>query len=119
MRLLAAVALVSAAVLGFAGLGLGGDADDVPVRVHREFLVDDSESLDTARDQGRIALFYLFQNSTQFGRDLSRVDLFYRLGVRSTQLTYNHQNWVGANRPPVASQPIEWVSVSPGPHSTS
>jgi len=49
-----------------------------------------------ARDQGRIALFYLFQNSTQFGKDLDNVDVFYGLGVRSSQITYNYQNWAGA-----------------------
>lgn len=49
-----------------------------------------------ARDEGRIAIFYLFQNSTQFGRDLDNVDVFYGLGVRSSQITYNYQNWAGA-----------------------
>jgi len=52
--------------------------------------------IQTARDQGKIALFYLFQNSTQFGRDLDNVDVFYGLGVRSSQITYNFQNWAGA-----------------------
>lgn len=49
-----------------------------------------------ARELGKIALFYLFQNSTQFGRDLDNVDVFYGLGVRSSQITYNYQNWAGA-----------------------
>ncbi|NQW03040.1 MAG: membrane dipeptidase [Acidobacteria bacterium] len=49
-----------------------------------------------ARSQGKIALFYLFQNSTQFGKDLDNVDVFYGLGVRSSQITYNFQNWAGA-----------------------
>ena len=52
--------------------------------------------IDTARKNGQLALFYLFQNSTQFGRDLNNVDLFYKLGVRSAQITYNDQNWAGA-----------------------
>jgi len=52
--------------------------------------------IDKARDSGRIAIFYLFQNSTQFGRDLDNVDIFYGLGVRSSQITYNFQNWAGA-----------------------
>ncbi len=50
----------------------------------------------TAREAGKIALFYLFQNSTQFGKDLDNVDVFYGLGVRSSQITYNYQNWAGA-----------------------
>ncbi len=52
--------------------------------------------LDQARERRRIAIYYLFQNSTQFGRDLDNVDLFYGLGVRSSQITYNWQNWAGA-----------------------
>lgn len=52
--------------------------------------------IDRARDAGKIAIFYLFQNSTQFGRDLDTVDIFYGLGVRSSQITYNFQNWAGA-----------------------
>ena len=49
-----------------------------------------------AKAEGRLALFYYFQNTTQFGRDLDNVDVFYNLGMRSCQLTYNHQNWVGS-----------------------
>jgi len=49
-----------------------------------------------ARDNGKIALFYLFQNSTQFGKNVDNVDVFYGLGVRSSQITYNYQNWAGA-----------------------
>ena len=52
--------------------------------------------IDWARQDGKLAVFYLFQNSTQFGRDLDRVDEFYDLGVRSSQITYNYQNWAGA-----------------------
>jgi len=52
--------------------------------------------IESARDQGKIAVFYLFQNSTQFGRDLDNVDVFYGLGVRASQITYNFQNWAGS-----------------------
>lgn len=52
--------------------------------------------IDKARAAGQIAVFYLFQNSTQFGHDVRRVDEFYDMGVRSAQITYNHQNWAGA-----------------------
>jgi membrane dipeptidase len=55
-----------------------------------------TSDIDVARKNGQIALFYLFQNSTQFGRDLDNVELFYKLGVRSSQITYNDQNWAGA-----------------------
>ena len=52
--------------------------------------------LERARRERKLAVFYLFQNSTQFGRDLGRVDEFYGLGVRSSQITYNFQNWAGS-----------------------
>jgi membrane dipeptidase len=52
--------------------------------------------IDAAKKAEKIAVFYLFQNSTQFGRDLSSVDRFYDMGVRSSQITYNFQNWAGA-----------------------
>jgi len=52
--------------------------------------------VDRARAEGKMAIFYLSQNSTPIGRDLDRVELFYGLGVRSIQLTYNYQNWAGS-----------------------
>ena len=52
--------------------------------------------IQAARDAGKIALFYLFQNSTQFGKDIGNIDVFHGLGVRSSQITYNYQNWAGA-----------------------
>ena len=55
-----------------------------------------ASDIDVARENGQLALFYLFQNSTQFGRDLDNVDLFRKLGVTSAQITYNDQNWAGA-----------------------
>lgn len=52
--------------------------------------------LDRAEREGKIAVFYLIQNSTPFGKDLDMVDTFYGLGLRSVQITYNYQNWAGA-----------------------
>lgn len=52
--------------------------------------------LDRAHRENKIAVFYLSQNSTPFGKDLDRVDTFYSLGLRSVQITYNYQNWAGA-----------------------
>jgi membrane dipeptidase len=52
--------------------------------------------LDRAQREGKIAVFYLIQNSTPFGKNLDRVDTFYSLGLRSVQVTYNYQNWAGA-----------------------
>jgi microsomal dipeptidase-like Zn-dependent dipeptidase len=51
--------------------------------------------LERARRDGKMAVFYLYQNTAQFGRELDRVDLFHRLGLRSCQLTYNDRNLAG------------------------
>src|SRR5687768_9612269 len=51
--------------------------------------------VERARRDGKMAVFYLYQNTVQFGRELERVDLFHRLGLRSCQLTYNARNDAG------------------------
>lgn len=51
--------------------------------------------VDRARRAGKLAVFYLYQNTVQFGKDLDRVDMFYRMGLRSCQLTYNTRNLAG------------------------
>jgi membrane dipeptidase len=51
--------------------------------------------VERARREGKLAVFYLYQNIVQFGRELDRVDLFHRLGLRSCQLTYNSRNHAG------------------------
>lgn len=51
--------------------------------------------LRAARESGRMAVFYLYQNSEQFGADLDRVEMFHRLGLRSCQVTYNERNRAG------------------------
>lgn len=49
-----------------------------------------------ARSQGRLALLYMLQNTTPIHKDVDRLDMFYNLGLRALQLTYNYQNYVGA-----------------------
>ena len=44
---------------------------------------------------GKHGLILDFQNTTPFGDDPGRVALFYNLGIRMVQLTYNLQNLVG------------------------
>ena len=71
---------------------------DAHIAKHPELFLKATKTsdIDAARANGQLAIFYLFQNSTQFGRDLDNVDLFHKLGVRSAQITYNDQNWAGA-----------------------
>jgi membrane dipeptidase len=51
--------------------------------------------VDRAQRAGKLAVWYLYQNSVHLGENLDRIDLFARLGVRSVQLTYNTRNQVG------------------------
>lgn len=51
--------------------------------------------VDAARRSGKMAVFYLYQNATQFDDDLDRVEMFYRLGLTSCQVTYNDRNLAG------------------------
>jgi membrane dipeptidase len=64
---------------------------------HPEFFVKATSvaDVDRARRDRKLAVFYLYQNTVQFGKDLDRVDLFHRLGLRSCQLTYNTKNHAG------------------------
>jgi membrane dipeptidase len=48
-----------------------------------------------ARDEGKVGVFYGFQNAVQIGHDLGRIDEFGKLGVRVIQLTYNPANDLG------------------------
>lgn len=61
---------------------------------HPEFFVKATSvaDVDRARRERKLAVFYLYQNTVQFGKELDRVDLFHRMGLRSCQLTYNTKN---------------------------
>ena len=64
---------------------------------HPEFFIKATSvtDVDRARRERKLAVFYLYQNTVQFGNDLDRVDLFRRMGLRSCQLTYNTKNLSG------------------------
>ena len=53
------------------------------------------DDLAQAKRSRRLAVIYGFQDTTPFGEDLERLDLFRELGVRIVQLTYNRRNLVG------------------------
>jgi membrane dipeptidase len=48
-----------------------------------------------AKEEGRLGLMLGFQTTEMLGEDLSRIDVFRRLGVRIMQLTYNDRNLFG------------------------
>ena len=49
-----------------------------------------------AKQENRVGIILGFQNSTPIEDDLNLVEVFYRLGVRVIQLTYNDLNFVGS-----------------------
>jgi membrane dipeptidase len=67
------------------------------IDTHRDRLLKATRvaDLDRARDEKRLALLYQFQNAAPIADKLDRLDLFYRLGVRCVQLTYNSRNLLG------------------------
>jgi membrane dipeptidase len=48
-----------------------------------------------AKREGKTAVMLNFQNATHIGDDLDNVNMFFNLGVRSMQLTYNERNLLG------------------------
>ena len=51
--------------------------------------------LDEAKRSGRLGIIYGFQDTTMYGENLERFDLFHDFGVRIVQLTYNRRNLMG------------------------
>ena len=54
------------------------------------------KDIEQAKAGGKRAIIMGFQDSVHFGRDLDRLRLFYELGIRIIQLTYNLRNFVGS-----------------------
>ena len=48
-----------------------------------------------AKKEGRVGIILGFQNASPIENDLDRLDLFYALGVRIIQITYNERNLLG------------------------
>jgi membrane dipeptidase len=63
---------------------------------HSDFLmrVDSPESLDVVKSSGKLGIIVGLQNAEHF-RTLRDVDLFYQVGQRVSQLTYNTRNMIG------------------------
>ncbi len=57
-------------------------------------LVVSADDIERVYRDGRRGIIFDFQDTTPFGSDLSRIDLFYNLGLRVVQLTYNLRNLV-------------------------
>jgi membrane dipeptidase len=53
------------------------------------------EDIARAKTEGKLGIVFHFQNTQPLERDAGLVEVYYRLGVRMMQLTYNLKNWVG------------------------
>lgn len=69
-----------------------GEADRYPTLLS---MIRHHADIAQAKKAGTLGLILGFQNTEMLERDLSRVDVFHRLGVRIIQLTYNDRNIVG------------------------
>jgi len=54
-----------------------------------------AEDIRRAKREGRHGILMNFQNTAHLGLDLRNLELFYNLGIRIIQLTYNMRNFVG------------------------
>jgi membrane dipeptidase len=62
---------------------------DVMLKVIRAVQLDD------AKHSKRLGIIYGFQDTTMYGENLDRFDVFHDFGVRIVQLTYNRRNLMG------------------------
>lgn len=69
-----------------------GEVDRYPTLIS---IVRRHADIARAKKDNTLGLILGFQNTEMLERDLSRLDVFHRLGVRIIQLTYNDRNIVG------------------------
>jgi membrane dipeptidase len=69
-----------------------GEADRYPALLS---IVRRHSDIAAAKQNKTLGLMLGFQNTDMIDRDISRLDMFYRLGIRIIQLTYNDRNFVG------------------------
>jgi membrane dipeptidase len=69
-----------------------GEADRYPTLLS---IIRRHGDIALAKKAQTLGLILGFQNTEMLERDLSRLDLFHRLGVRIIQLTYNNRNLLG------------------------
>jgi membrane dipeptidase len=70
---------------------------DAQIAAHPDALlkVVRGAQLDEAKRSGRLGIVFGFQDTTMYGENLDRFDVFHDLGVRIVQLTYNRRNLMG------------------------
>ena len=58
-------------------------------------LVESVEDIDVAKEEGKLALGFHFQETNPLEGSLAMIELYYQLGVRHMLLAYNQKNRVG------------------------
>jgi membrane dipeptidase len=58
-------------------------------------LVTSDKDIGRVQEKGKRGIIINFQDTLPFGTELDRIDLFYNMGLRVVQLTYNLRNFVG------------------------
>lgn len=64
-------------------------------RANELLLITSVEDMERAKYEGKLGILFHFQGSSPIERDLGLVEIFYKLGVRVMQLTYNVKDFVG------------------------
>ena len=70
---------------------------DAQIAAHPDALmkVTRGAQVEEAKRSQRLGIIYGFQDTTMYGENLDRFDLFHEFGVRIVQLTYNRRNLMG------------------------
>ena len=58
-------------------------------------LITKAEDMERAKAEGKLGIIFHFQGTAPIERDLGLIEIYYRLGVRIMQLTYNVKDFVG------------------------
>ena len=58
-------------------------------------LVTKAEDMEKAKAQSKLGIIFHFQGTRPIDRDIGLIEVYYRLGVRIMQLTYNVKDYVG------------------------
>ena len=64
-------------------------------RSNELLLVTKVEDMERAKAEGKLGIIFHFQGAAPIGTNLDMVEVYYRLGVRIMQLTYNVKDYVG------------------------
>ncbi|NDQ55570.1 MAG: hypothetical protein GZ088_00690 [Acidipila sp.] len=74
---------------------IGKAAADVSRYPDRMLFIRNFSDIEKAKREKKLGVLINVQNSACIERDLKNLDLFYDLGLRQIQLTFNWRNWVG------------------------